>query len=98
MIPDEDIIIVDEIGMVGNAGWNLLYECSLYGKKIIAYGDFNQLKPVKCDKLFNQEHFLNLMFKTIDRNWTNRRNDFTKEYYMDIFNENIDCKKEVEKL
>ncbi len=97
MIPDEDIIIVDEIGMVGNAGWNLLYECSLYGKKIIAYGDFNQLKPVKCDKLFNQEHFLNLMFKTIDRNWTNRRNDFTKEYYMDIFNENIDYRKEVEK-
>lgn len=96
-IPKEDIIIVDEIGMIGNAGWNILYMAKLLGKTIIAYGDFKQLKPVGAERLFNKEHWLNLMFKTIDRSWTNRRNNFTEKYYMDLFNRNINIKNEVQK-
>ena len=71
--------------MIGNAGWNILYMAKLLGKTIIAYGDFKQLKPVGAERLFNKEHWLNLMFKTIDRSWTNRRNNFTEKYYMDLF-------------
>lgn len=97
LIPKEDIIIVDEIGMIGNAGWNILYMAKLLGKRIIAYGDFKQLKPVGAERLFNKDHWLNLMFKTIDTKWINRRNNFTEKYYMDLFNTNIDIKKEVEK-
>ena len=93
LIPKEDIIIVDEIGMIGNAGWNILYMAKLLGKRIIAYGDFKQLKPVGAERLFNKDQWLNLMFKTIDTKWINRRNNFTEKYYMDLFN----IKKEVEK-
>ena len=96
-IPDVDTIILDEIGMIGNAGWNLLYTAKLLGKRIIAYGDFKQLKPVKSERLFNKEHWLNLMFGKINREWTNRRNTFTEKYYMDLFNNNIDIRKEVKK-
>ena len=97
IIPTEDIIIVDEIGMIGNAGWNILYMAKLLGKTIIAYGDFKQLKPVGAERLFNKEHWLNLMFKTIDTKWTNRRNNFTEEYYSDLYNEKINISKEVKK-
>ena len=80
-IPDEDIIIVDEIGMIGSNMWSLLYKCKLAGKQIIAYGDFNQLSPVEDGLTFDNKNFLDLMFLRHKKNNNNHRNDFTHEYY-----------------
>ena len=97
IIPNVETVIVDEVGMIGNAGWNIIYMCKILGKTIIAYGDFNQLKPVGSHRLFDKDHWLNLMFSTINKDWTNRRNNFTREYYLDLINEKVNLKKEVEK-
>lgn len=81
-LPDEHHIIVDEIGMVGNSSWNMLYKCKLSGKQLICYGDFNQLAPVSIDnKTFDNPNFLNMMFKIQKKNNNNHRNNFTHEYY-----------------
>ena len=83
MIPEEDIIVVDEIGMVGGVGWNMLYKCKLAGKKLICYGDFNQLAPVSSGEkiIYNNPNFLNMMFRYQKKNNNNFRNKFTHEYY-----------------
>ena len=46
-IPEETNIIVDEFGMVGKGGLDMIYKCYLKGKRIWAYGDFSQLKSVE---------------------------------------------------
>ena len=80
-LPEEDIIIVDEIGMIGNTMWNLLYKCKISGKQIIAYGDFNQLSPVGDICSYDNKNFLNMMFLRHKKNNNNHRNNFTHEYY-----------------
>jgi hypothetical protein len=86
-LPKEDIIIIDELGMIDYNHWNMLYKLSLLNKKIIAFGDMNQLKPVKGEKCNNQL-FINLMFRyKLDLN-INRRNNFTIDYYNSLINSN----------
>ena len=82
-IPYEKTIIVDEIGMVGKKGWDLLIKCYLLGKNIMCYGDFKQLPPVK-DKKFNQELFMNYLFNNKEQLTTNYRNNFSREYYDEL--------------
>jgi len=79
-IPYEDIIIIDEIGMIDRAGCDLIYKCILEGKQIIAYGDFQQLKPVKS-QVSDSNLWLDLAFSRRKQLTTNFRNNFTKEYY-----------------
>ena len=80
-LPEEHNIIVDEIGMVDRHGWDILYQCKLAGKKIFAYGDFRQLKPVKEQFAFDNPNFLNMIFNKQLTNNNNYRNDFTHDYY-----------------
>lgn len=79
-IPDENIIIIDEIGMIDRVGCDLIYKCILEGKQIIAYGDFQQLKPVKS-QVSDSELWIDLAFSRRKELTTNFRNNFTKEYY-----------------
>ena len=84
-IPDENIIIIDEIGMIDRVGCDLIYKCILEGKQIIAYGDFQQLKPVKS-QVSCSELWLDLAFSRRKELTTNFRNNFTKEYYDSLIN------------
>ena len=58
-----------------------MYHCKLAGKKLICYGDFKQLKPVKEQYAFDNPNFLNMMFSKQIVNNNNYRNKFTHEYY-----------------
>ena len=82
-IPEETTIIIDEIGMLNGAMWNMLYKCKIAGKTIIGYGDFNQLAPVSpgIHLTYDNPNFLNMMFREQTTNEMNHRNTFTKEYY-----------------
>ena len=79
-IPDEYIIIIDEVGMIDRIGCDLIYKCMLEGKQIIAYGDFQQLKPVSS-QVSESDLWLDLAFSRRKELTTNFRNNFTKEYY-----------------
>ena len=79
-LPKEDVIIVDEIGLISEPAWNMLYKCKIFGKNIMVYGDFGQLMPISGN-VCNNPNFLKLMFKNqiiLDKN---HRNNFSKEYY-----------------
>ena len=89
-VPEKaEVIIFDEIGMLDKGGHNLLYQCFLAGKEIIAYGDFNQLQPISSDKL-NQTNYLNLIFgnnqHTMENNY---RNDFSRLFYKSLYTNDL---------
>ena len=84
-IPFEKNIIIDEIGMVDRAGWDMIYKCYIAGKRIFAYGDFKQLKAVDGN-VYDSENFLNLIFGIQLNINTNYRNNFTKKYYDSLMN------------
>lgn len=90
-IPKEDIIIIDECGMIDKQGHDLIYKMAILGKTIYMYGDFNQLPPVEPEneeeeKIYNSSIYLNLLFKNKRELADNYRNDFTKEYYDSLIN------------
>ena len=87
-IPDEKLIIIDEIGMIDGSSWNLLFKMKLLNKKIYGYGDNKQLLPVGSDKDYFNENFINYMFYNNDIMNTNYRNNFKKEYYDSLINSN----------
>ena len=79
-IPDQQNIIIDEVGMICENGWNMLVKCKLNGKNIMVFGDNTQLKPINS-RVCTNKNFYNLMFnKQITLN-NNYRNNFTEEYY-----------------
>jgi hypothetical protein len=82
---DEDIsysnIIVDEVGMVDYKGLVNIYKWSLQGKKIYAFGDFNQLIPVGHVRPLNTDLYIKLLFPIRYVMDTNYRNSFTREFY-----------------
>jgi ATP-dependent exoDNAse (exonuclease V) alpha subunit len=80
MMPKEDNIIIDEVGMLDSEMNNLIVKCALIGKKIYSFGDFKQLKPVKGE-ICNSEIYLNYIYNNICKLGTNYRNDFTFDYY-----------------
>lgn len=86
-IPEEDYVIVDEIGFVGAECHDVLYKIALAGKHLECYGDFNQLPPPDSNGMtYGQRHYLKYMFTTIDTNFVNMRNGFTTEYYDKLIN------------
>jgi hypothetical protein len=85
-IPIEEVIIIDEIGFLDKQSHNLLYKLLKVNKQLICYGDFNQLLPVGENRPYNKPHYLNYMFNTINTEYINWRNNFTKEYYDSIIN------------
>ena len=80
MLPQEDNIIIDEVGMLDSEMNNLIVKCALIGKKIYSFGDFKQLKPVKGE-ICNSDIYLNYIYNNICKLGTNYRNDFTFDYY-----------------
>ena len=87
-IPSETLIIIDEIGMIDGASWNLLFKMKLLKKTIYGYGDQKQLLPVGSDKDFFNQNFLDYMFYNNDSMTTNYRNNFEKKYYDGLINSN----------
>ena len=81
-IPKEEHIIIDEIGLACSDTCTFIYACALKGKKISAYGDFDQLKPFNSKVSYNGPLWIDMMFpnKPIEE-FKNYRNNFTKEYY-----------------
>jgi hypothetical protein len=92
-VPNEDNIIVDEVGMCSLKAMTLLLKWSMYGKRIIAYGDFKQLLPVGVDKPLLSSIFQNYVFGIIDNMNTNYRNNFSIEFYDNIIDGKCDNKK-----
>jgi len=88
MIPKENTIIVDEIGMVDKMGHDFIYKMHLLKKRIICYGDFNQLENIDGN-IYNSKLYIKYMFGITDNMTANRRNKFSKEYYDKlIYNKN----------
>lgn len=96
-LPTEEIIIIDEIGMFNINDHNILYKLFILGRKIIAFGDFNQLLPVGLDRPLNNEPYIKMIFGDIQSLEINYRNDFTQEYYKSIIDDKIDYRSEVKK-
>jgi hypothetical protein len=85
-IPDEKTVIIDEIGFIGADGHDFLYKLNAYGKRIICFGDFNQLMPIGENRTYNQPHLKWLFGESIDIKFENYRNNFTKKYYDFLIN------------
>jgi hypothetical protein len=85
IMPEEKNIIVDEVGMLDSGANNFLIKCSLLGKNIYSFGDFEQLKPVNGEPC-NSNIYLNYMYASIDKLGTNYRNKFTFDYYDTLIN------------
>ena len=85
-IPKENNIYIDEMGMLDNKAWNLIYMCYLADKKIHAFGDFKQLLPVLEETTFNKKNFINKVFTYQLNLNSNFRNNFSKEYYDKLIN------------
>ena len=96
-IPDVDNIIVDEVGMCSIKAMTLLLKWSMYGKRIIAYGDFKQLLPVGEDKPLLSSIFQNFVFGKEDKMFKNYRNNFTQEFYDAIIDGKCNNVKMIEK-
>jgi hypothetical protein len=96
-IPTEDVIIIDEIGLCDGSANNNIYRFHLAGIRIIAYGDYEQLYPVLQPKHFNNDEYINDLYRTKSKCKSNYRNNFSNEYYDSLINETIDCVKEVKK-
>lgn len=94
-IPEEDFIIIDEIGFVGSGCHELLFKINAAGKSFECFGDFNQLPPPTESAIYNQPHYLDWLFSEIDTKFTNHRNDFTKEYYNQLINNELELVDEV---
>lgn len=96
-IPEEDIIIIDEIGFCGAECHDFIHKLNLANKSIICFGDFNQLLPVGETKPFNQPHYIKYMFNEVDTEFINYRNNFKKEYYDLLINNKINLINEMKK-
>lgn len=80
-IPSESHIIVEEVGILDRFQWDILFKCFLLGKRITAFGDFQQLVPACEPAPFSAPQFLDLVFANHVHKNTNYRNSFTTEYY-----------------
>jgi len=95
-IPTEKVIIVEEVGLLNKAHWDFLFKCFMLGKKIVCYGDFQQLLPVNEARPFNSPAFLSYMFGELNEMNTNYRNNFSVEYYNSLINGDEEyCRKEI---
>lgn len=98
-IPDVDTIIIDEIGLCDKSANDIIFRFHLAGIRILAYGDYEQLYPVKESKHFNNKEYLNNLYRFRMKSSGNYRNNFTTMYYDSLINEDddIDCIEEVKK-
>ena len=83
-LPEEDVIIIDEVGMSDNKDFDMIMKCILAGKDVYAYGDFTQLLPVGELEQKDNKFIIDILFGEVVRMDTNYRNKFTAKYYDDL--------------
>ena len=83
-IPNEDIVIIDEVGMSDDADFKVIVKCILAGKDVYAYGDFSQLLPVGVTEQKDGKFIIDMLFGEVVYMKTNYRNKFTSKYYDDL--------------
>tara|TARA_R110001592_G_scaffold1469_2_gene8786 strand:+ start:4104 stop:7376 length:3273 start_codon:yes stop_codon:yes gene_type:complete len=81
-IPEQQHIIIDEIGMVSSNDWLVIIKCILLGKYVYCFGDFNQLSPVKSSKI--TRNFLESLFEYQVWFKENFRNNYSTDYYKEL--------------
>ena len=82
ILPEEDLIIIDEFGMCDSSAHDLVMALKIKNKEYICLGDFNQLRPTdEYIKRYDMDHYIAFLFNTVDSTYTNFRNTFTKQYY-----------------
>lgn len=96
-IPEEDVVIIDEIGLCTKEDHDVIYNFFVHDKTIHAFGDFNQLPPVGESSPLNNKEYIHMIFKNRKFMTTNQRNKFTKVYYDKLINNEIDCVEEIKK-
>lgn len=81
-IPKEDVVIIDEVGLLDRNGNNFLLKLYHMRKQYVCFGDYNQLSldPIQ----YNKPHYFHMIFDEIDTTFNNRRNKFTKFFYDDL--------------
>lgn len=95
IIPVEEVIIIDEIGMSDAKINDFLFELLLIGKSYYCFGDYKQLLLPGEKRPYNKEHYLKFMFTDIYTDYLNFRNNFTTKYYDDLYNMKLNLKNEV---
>jgi ATP-dependent exoDNAse (exonuclease V) alpha subunit len=102
-----DILIIDEISMIGCKLWNLLdyigkeirkSSLPFGGIKVIAIGDFYQLPPVKDDILIENEKFLTFFDLTICLTGNYRSNDMELNSILNNVRIGMELSKEQHKM
>ena len=78
-VPEQQHIIIDEIGMVSSHDWLVIIKCILLGKYVYCFGDFNQLSPVKSSKI--TRNFIESLFEYQVWFKENFRNNYSTDYY-----------------
>ncbi len=80
-LPDEKNIIIDECFLCSKTAHDIIYKCILSGKNVYIFGDDKQLLPVRENNQFDNKYYYNAFFRKHKQLKTNRRNDFTIDYY-----------------
>jgi len=86
-IPKENNIIVDECFLCSKKAHDIIYKCIISGKNVFIFGDDKQLLPPRESEQFSNKFFYNAFFKKHKQLKTNRRNDFTIDYYNELIND-----------
>ena len=84
--PREQTIIIDEAGMCSRNALHLILKWHHMGKRLILYGDFNQLLPIGEETPLDSMLYKYFLFKNVEELKTNYRNNFPIEYYDKIIN------------
>lgn len=96
-IPEEQYIIIDEIGICGPECHDFIFKLNENNKSFEVFGDFFQMLPPGESRPYNQPHYLQYLFSEIRTEFVNFRNDFTKQYYDELINAEINLVSEVQK-
>jgi len=86
VLPKEKNIIVDEVFLCNKKAHDIIYKCILDGKNVYIFGDDKQLLPPRENEQFDNIHFYKAFYNKHKKLKTNRRNDFTIDYYDELIN------------
>ena len=97
-VPEEDVIIIDEFGLLPVKAIQIICEWAYLGKTIKAFGDFKQMLPASEYYENSCSLYLKKIFPNSVDLSTNWRNNFTNKYYDTLINGTRKyCIKEVKK-
>lgn len=96
-LPIEKYIIIDEIGLCNMKSNDVIYKLALLGRKILAFGDYEQLYPPNEKAHSNEKIYLDYVYSQRRINTRNNRNTFTREYYDKIIKGELNGVEELKK-